>query len=278
MINSVCLCITFKCDLECRHCFVEAGPNRTEEMTGSQIEKAIDNSYDSLYRLWFSGGEPTFVMDKLINGLKYAKEKKDKYGYPNKICVQTNGNFAHSEKDAFGMLIQLYKSGANEIDITSNDSFHFEQMDKKDPFMVAEIANRMGVFESITMGGSDYKVVKKFGRAKHISKEELDSYDIKYVNKCVLTESDHVIHPDGSVLPCIYGFSNTLGNIFNTSLKDIINNNKNKEILNNIKHSGIERMFQDYKNSEVNRSDIDICEYCNNMTQKCRMRERDLID
>ena len=62
MFNSVCLCLTFKCNLMYRHCFVSAGPNRTEEMTYKQIALAIDNSYKNVDRIWFSGGEPTIVL------------------------------------------------------------------------------------------------------------------------------------------------------------------------------------------------------------------------
>lgn len=92
MINSVCLCLTFKCDLACRHCFVAAGPNRTEEMTVEQIATAIDNCYQDINRMWFSGGEPTVVMDKLLFGLQYAKDKKQKFGTPNKISKLAEGS------------------------------------------------------------------------------------------------------------------------------------------------------------------------------------------
>lgn len=47
MINSVCLCITFRCNLHCRHCFISAGPENIEEMTEEQIITSIDNSYNN---------------------------------------------------------------------------------------------------------------------------------------------------------------------------------------------------------------------------------------
>lgn len=66
MINSVCLCLTFKCDLICRHCFVAARPHRTEEMTINQIMTAINNSFKNVERTWFSGGKPILIIDKLL--------------------------------------------------------------------------------------------------------------------------------------------------------------------------------------------------------------------
>jgi len=260
VINSVCLCLTFKCDLACRHCFVAASPSRKEEMTIEQITTAIDNSYENVNRMWFSGGEPTVVLDKLLYGLKYASEKKKQYGYPDKICVQTNGNFAKSEQEAIKYLALFYRNGANEIDITSNDIFHFEQMDKIIPEMLANIANNMGVFESVSMGGSDYKVVKRFGRAKSIPEEELNSFDLKYTQKCVFTNTDYVIHPNGDILPCIYGFNNIFGNIYKNNLLNILNERQNIKISSMLINDSIHNILD----NKANLFTEDICDSCNN--------------
>lgn len=269
VINSVCLCLTFKCDLKCRHCFVSAGPDRTEEMTMEQIVLAIDNSYENCDRIWFSGGEPTVALEKLLYGLKYAKNKKDMFGFPQKICVQTNGNFAKTQQVAIKYLAQFYRHGANEIDITSNDIFHFEQMNNDIPTALAKMANSMGVFENVMIGGSDYKVVKRFGRAKNIPLDELKEFDLKHTRKCVLTESDYVIHPNGDVLPCIYGFENILGNIYEKKLKDIIKEFTSSEIYSWLKDEGIYATFQEAINENVN-SNYDICDICNSYVSLCR--------
>lgn len=259
MINSVCLCLTFKCDLACRHCFVSAGPERTEEMSNEQIATAIDNSYKNVNRMWFSGGEPTVVMDKLLFGLHYAKDKKRQYGFPDKICVQTNGNFAKTKEDAIKYLALFHKNGANEIDITSNDVFHFEQMDQNIPERLAKLANNMGIFENVSIGGSDYKVVKRFGRAKNIPLEELKGFDLKYTRKCVFTGTDYVIHPNGDVLPCIYGFNNVYGNIYKNTLLEIIGDKKNIEISSLLREDSILRI-----NDISNQHNLkDICDSCN---------------
>lgn len=260
MINSVCLCLTMKCDLQCRHCFVNAGPHRTEEMTYEQIVTAIDNSFSNVYRMWFSGGEPTVVMEKLLYGLRYAKKKKQETGFPKNICVQTNGNFAKTTEVAVKYLVEFYKNGANEIDITSNDMFHFEQMDPEIPMKLANIANKLGLFDKVTIGGSDYKVVKRFGRAKNIAVEELKDFDLKYTHKCVYTNSDYVIHPNGNVLPCIYGFDNVYGNIYRNSLKDILSDEVNLKISSLLKDDGV---FKILTKNIKNDTYSDICESCN---------------
>ncbi len=274
MINSVCLCLTFRCDLKCRHCFVSAGPDRADEMTMKQIALAIDNSFEDCERIWFSGGEPTVVLEKLLYGLRYAKNKKDVFGFPQKICVQTNGNFAKTRQEAIKYLAQFYKHGANEIDITSNDEFHFEQMDKKIPSMLAKIANNMGIFENVMIGGSDYKVVKRFGRAKDIPFNELKGFDLKYTRKCVLTESDYVIHPNGNVLPCIYGFENVLGNIFERKLSNIIQEFTSRDIYFTLKNNGIHKVFQETLRQQNMNDTSDICDICNSYVYSYRHGRR----
>lgn len=87
-------------------------------------------------------------------------------------------------------------------------------MDKDIPERLARIANEMGIFENVSIGGSDYKVVKRFWHAKIIPPEELKGFDLKHTQKCVFTDTDYAIHSNGDVLlPCIYGFKNVFGNI-----------------------------------------------------------------
>ena len=210
------------------------------------------------------------VLEKLLFGLQYAKEKKLKYGFPHNICVQTNGYFAQNEREAIKYLALFYKNGANEIDITSNDVFHFEQMDSCIPERLATIANRMGVFETVSIGGSDYKVVKRFGRAKSISKEELKDFDMKYTYKCVFTGTDFVIHPNGNVLPCIYGFDNVYGNIYKKSLSKIVERERNRKVSSLLSNDGVHSI----EDIIANCSHMDICDACNNYFNSCK--EEDL--
>ncbi len=264
MIDSVCICLTFKCNLACRHCFVEAGPNRVEEMSSDEIYTAIDNSFDKVNRMYFSGGEPTIVMDKLLDAVRYVSGKRKIYGYPREICIQTNGCFAKTPHEIVETLKRFAEAGATDIDITSNDSFHFEQMDSNLPQLVAKCAAGMGVFNSVMLGGSEYKVVKRLGRAKEIAEDELKDFDLSYIHKCVLTKSDYVIHPDGSVLPCIYGFSNCLGNIFSEKLDQMLVNEPNASILNKMRSN-----LMQFLDCEIGEQE-DICNKCNERVRQAR--------
>jgi sulfatase maturation enzyme AslB (radical SAM superfamily) len=240
-------------------------------MTKDQISIAIDNTFENVDRIWFSGGEPTIIIDKLLFGLRYAKAKKNNFGFPNKICIQTNGNFAKTTQEALKYLSLFYNYGANELDITSNDYFHFEQMDQNIPSTLANLANNMGIFERIIISGSDYKAVKKLGRAKNISMDELNKFDTRHSQKCVLTESDYVIYPSGEVIPCIYGFKNTLGNIYDKPLSEIISDPLNKEILDLLHNIGINKIINEKTQSNIVDS-IDICDICNEFVSKYRKK------
>ena len=256
-LKSVCLCITLRCNLECRHCFVEAGPYRKEEMTLAQIEHILHSVGPYVDRVWFSGGEPTIVKDKLLFGLNCAASIKKRYGCPQFICIQTNATFAGTPEEIFRFLVDLHQSGANEIDITSNDSFHFEQMDSTLPWTVANIASRSGLFERVSIGGSEYKVVKRIGRAAKIPKTELEGFDFGYKEKCVFTGSDFVVYPDGNLLPCIYGKRLSLGNLYNSSFVDIINSKRTVLLLGQLGSEDFLGLFRAQDQYD------DICDYCN---------------
>lgn len=107
------------------------------------------------------------------SGFDITSVKKELHNYLFSLPVQTNGNFAKTKEDAIKYLALFHKNGANEFDISSNDVFHFEQMDQNIPKRLAKLANNMGIFENVSIGGSDHKVVKRFGRAKNIPLEEL---------------------------------------------------------------------------------------------------------
>ena len=121
----------------------------------------------------------------------------------------------------------------------------------------------------MSIGGSDYKVVKRFGRAKNIPLEELKGFDLKYTRKCVFTGTDYVIHPNGDVLPCIYGFNNVYGNIYKNTLLEIIGDKKNIEISSLLREDSILRI-----NDISNQHNLkDICDSCNCYFEAYRQEE-----
>jgi radical SAM protein with 4Fe4S-binding SPASM domain len=75
-------------------------------------------------------------------------------------------------------------------------------------------------------------------------------------------KTDYVIHPNGDVLPCIYGFKNVLGNIYEMKLSDIILKEQNSEICSLLREEGIYNLLQK-ANMADDIGSSDICDLCN---------------
>lgn len=136
-------------------------------------------------------------------------------------------------------------------------------MDKNIPLQLANLANGMNLFDRVLIGGSDYKVVKRFGRAKSIPEKELEGFDMSYAHKCVLTESDLVIHPNGNVLPCIYGFDNVMGNIYSDTLNNILDDYRKTEANRVLRKGNICEFISEWQKNNAEAPTMDICEACN---------------
>ncbi len=137
---------TLKCNLRCRHCYIEAGPERTESMPMELRKNIIEESARyKANRITFSGGEVTTEMDKFIDTLKYAKKTKTQTGYPREILVQTNALFlvGLGDDEIKKELKMLRDSGATGIDIASHDFYHGVDSDKLEK--IGRIAH--GVFQ-----------------------------------------------------------------------------------------------------------------------------------
>ncbi len=80
-MEKVTFLVTNKCNFKCRHCFVNAGREISNELTEEEKYKAIDNLYNlGIKKVTFSGGEP--LIDKEIFAyMNYAKNKGLKIGF-----------------------------------------------------------------------------------------------------------------------------------------------------------------------------------------------------
>ena len=132
-------------------------------------------------------------------------------------------------------------------------------MDPNIPERLAKLANDMGIFENVLISGSDYKVAKRFGRAKNIPLEELKGFDLKCIRKCVFLYADYLVHPNGNVLPCIYSFQNIYGYIYKSTLLEMIGEKRNVEISSLIREGGIHRINNIHSLDNL----IGICDFCN---------------
>jgi hypothetical protein len=125
MLEGIHLLLTYKCNLECEHCFVFSGPNEEGTFTVSQIEALLSEAkkINSLEWIYFEGGEPFLFYPLMLKGIELA----NKLGF--KVGVVTNCYWATSEDDAQLWLNPLKKL---VMDLSlSEDHYHYG-IDKAD--------------------------------------------------------------------------------------------------------------------------------------------------
>ena len=119
MLEGIHLLLTYKCNLECEHCFVFSGPNEEGTFTVSQIEVLLSEAkkINSLEWIYFEGGEPFLFYPLMLKGIELAHKLRFKVG------VVTNCYWATSEDDALLWLNPLKKLVADLS--LSEDQYHY---------------------------------------------------------------------------------------------------------------------------------------------------------
>jgi hypothetical protein len=113
------LLLTERCNIACRHCWFNSGPDREEEMTLEEARGYIDQACEMPSVEWisFTGGEPFLLPETLLELVGYASES----GLRTE-CV-TNCFWARSEEEAGEHLGKLVEAGLDAINISCDD-FH----------------------------------------------------------------------------------------------------------------------------------------------------------
>ena len=101
-LRNVGFVVTYKCQVSCSHCILEAGPHRTEEMA---LEDSLDwirqvsgyrNGYIKVLSL--TGGEPFYDVEKLRKISAFASKR----GVI--VSAVTNAYWADTRENAVSML------------------------------------------------------------------------------------------------------------------------------------------------------------------------------
>jgi hypothetical protein len=120
MLTGIHILLTYRCNLECDHCFLYSGPNAHGTMTLPQIRSVLAESrkIGSVEWIYFEGGEPFLFYPSLLEGIKLARDMGFKVG------IVTNAYGAVSDDDARVWLQPLANLGVAYLSI-SDDSFHY---------------------------------------------------------------------------------------------------------------------------------------------------------
>lgn len=139
MLTGIHILMTYKCNLECDHCFLFSSPHAQGTMTLPQIRSILSEAREIAGMEWiyFEGGEPFLFYPSLLEGIRLAREMGFKVG------IVTNAYGAVSDEDAAVWLQPLANLGIAYLSI-SDDSFHFG--DENSPAKCAlTAARRLGI-------------------------------------------------------------------------------------------------------------------------------------
>jgi len=140
MLTSVHLLLTYRCNLECDHCFLYCGPFAEGTLTLSQIRDVLDQAraIGTVEWVYFEGGEPFLFYPSLLEGIALSKDRGFKAG------VVTNAYGAISREDALAWLRPMAKLGVQDLSI-SDDAFHYVGGEHSPARRALEVAGDLGI-------------------------------------------------------------------------------------------------------------------------------------
>jgi hypothetical protein len=139
-LESVHLLVTYRCERECDHCFVWAGPQSEPAMSIVMIGELLSQAkeIDSVKMVYFEGGEPFMYFPTLVEGVRLARSMGFEVG------IVTNGYWGLSDEDARLWLAPLAELGISDLSV-SDDEYHRLSEDDRRARVVVEVAKAMGI-------------------------------------------------------------------------------------------------------------------------------------
>lgn len=139
-IQGLHLLLTNKCNAHCRHCFLNAAPNRGEVFTEELAQKVIDEASEvaTIDHFFIEGGEP-FLYPKLMSFVIDAATKRGFW-----VGALTNGFWAFSQQKAREILRPLITAGLKSLSI-STDAWHEEFVPLERVKMAVDASQALGL-------------------------------------------------------------------------------------------------------------------------------------
>jgi hypothetical protein len=143
-INELDFLLTYKCNLECDHCFVFGSPKAKGVMKIADIRKILKEAkkIGSIDWIYFEGGEPVLYYPILLWGLREAR----KLGFETGFI--TNAYWATCPEDARVWLKPISKIGVSDA-IFSNDLFHYGKDEENLSEHASQAARKLGIPVSV---------------------------------------------------------------------------------------------------------------------------------
>lgn len=154
--SQVGLFVTYRCPIRCRHCMVNAGPKRSEEVDLKEalgwIHQIASYKHGHVTSIGFTGGEPFLCWDKLRELGAAAVD------HGLSCSVATNAYWADSTSKTRDVLTKLSPAAIS----LSTDEFHIAHIPMENVRRVFEESMRLGIKCDLTIAYSDHSPVTTF--------------------------------------------------------------------------------------------------------------------
>ena len=171
-LKGVHFLLTYRCDLECEHCFVWGSPKAKGVFTIKQIKNILDEAkkLKTVDSVSLEGGEPFLYYPIMMKAIEEAV----KLGF--KIEVLSNCYWASSPEDAMEWLRPMVEAKRVELDLSS-DLYHGES------WQIEEVKNAVKAARGLDMKVGILSI--KYPKAKTACPREIEGakvglYDLMY--------------------------------------------------------------------------------------------------
>ena len=140
VLKGVHFLVTYKCLMECDHCFVWGSPFAEGTFKLSQIREILKEAekLGTVEWVFFEGGEPFLYYPILIEGLREAAQKGFKTG------IVTNTYWATSVEDALQWLLPIALIGIDDLSL-STDCYHSDRIDTEETKNAVKAAKQLSL-------------------------------------------------------------------------------------------------------------------------------------
>lgn len=120
MLTGIHFLLTYRCLLECDHCFLYCGPRAEGTMTLDQVHTVLEEAgrIGTVRDVYFEGGEPFLYYPLMVEGIRMAR------GMGFEAGIVSNGYWATCPEDAALWLEPLARLGVSDMSV-SDDELHF---------------------------------------------------------------------------------------------------------------------------------------------------------
>jgi MoaA/NifB/PqqE/SkfB family radical SAM enzyme len=270
--------MTYKCQVACPHCIIEAGPNRKEEMSLNDalnwIQQIANYRNGYIKVLSLTGGEPFYNIDNL----KMISDFGEACGLL--VSVVTNAFWASTREKAVKTLRELsaIKMLAISTDVYHQESIPFEKV--KNALLAAKACDIPYHIAVCTENEDDKEYKKILSQLQEITDIDTIKTAVTFPAGRALKElevlkhriseeppisacsagSSPIVFPDGRVIACIGPVIDLksrhpllLGNLRKNSLREILDDAEANPILHSIRVWGPKKLITIGKETGLNQ-------------------------